>query len=89
MDELVWVAVLGVVALVPPVRRRLPPVAKAMLAAGLSTAAAALRGVEGIVVAAANGEEPDGDEAGTPNVRGSKSMGAASKRRPRADTKPL
>ena len=49
MEEVIWAAAAAVVALVPPVRRRFLPVSKAVLSASLGVAAAALRGVEGIV----------------------------------------
>lgn len=58
MEEVVWAAAAAVVALIPPVRRRFIPVSKAVLAGGLSVGIAALRGVEGVVLAAACGERP-------------------------------
>jgi hypothetical protein len=58
VEEVVWAAAAAVVALIPPVRRRFIPVSKAVLAGGLSVGIAALRGVEGVVVAAACGERP-------------------------------
>jgi hypothetical protein len=91
MEELAWVAAVGVVALVPPIRRRLPPVAQALLSAGLSTAAAALRGLEGVVVAAMEGEngseeEPAESKAPEPvRMRSARSTG----RRPGIDTRAL
>jgi hypothetical protein len=58
MEELVWVAGAGLIALVPPLRRRVVPVSRALLSAGLTTATAALRGLEGVAVAAVRGDAP-------------------------------
>jgi hypothetical protein len=60
MEEVVWAAAAAVVALVPPLRRRFIPVSKAVLSAGLTVGAAAMRGVEGIVLAAACGDQSSG-----------------------------
>lgn len=61
MEEVVWAAAAAVVALVPPLRRRLLPVSRAVLSAGLGIGTAALRGVEGVIVAAACGDQSAGD----------------------------
>jgi hypothetical protein len=61
VEEIVWAAAAAVVALVPPVRRRLLPVSRAVLSAGLGVGVAALRGVEGVLVAAACGDQSAGD----------------------------
>ena len=58
MEELVWVAGAGLIALVPQLRRRVVPVSKALLSAGLTTATAALHGLEGVAVAAVRGDAP-------------------------------
>jgi hypothetical protein len=91
MEELAWIAVVGAVALVPPIRRRLPPVAEAMLSATLSTTAAALRGLEGVIVAAMDGENPRLNEPAQPPVAEPVSGGpaGATGRRPRVDTSAL
>ena len=65
MDEIVWAAAAAVVALVPPVRRRFVPVSKALLSAGLGIGTAALRGVEGVITAAACGERPAPNSVGS------------------------
>ena len=63
MEEIAWAAAAAVVALVPPVRRRFLPVSKALLSAGLGVGAAALRGVEGVILAAACGDRSAGGTA--------------------------
>jgi len=60
-----WAAAAAVVALVPPVRRRFLPVTKAVLSAGLGVGTAALRGVEGVIVAATCGDQAAGDGRAT------------------------
>jgi hypothetical protein len=95
MEEVVWAAAAAVVALVPPVRRRFIPVSKAVLAAGLSVGAAALRGVEGIVVAAACGDQRSGKASEAANGQvakpaGTRATAAARPKRARtATTKPM
>jgi hypothetical protein len=91
MEELAWIAAVGVVALVPPIRRRLPPVGQALLAAGLSTAAAALRGLEGVLVAAMEGETGSDDQPAESEAPGPAPMRSARStgRRPRVDTSAL
>lgn len=65
MESVPLVVVTGVAALVPAVRRRAVPVACAVLGAGASTAVAALRGVEGIVFAVAQGDSFEGSGFGS------------------------
>jgi len=99
MEEIAWAAAAAVVALVPPVRRRFVPVSKALLSAGLGIGTAALRGVEGVIVAVACGEQSaggggndrstaaDGRRAGSPARAASSKASAASKRPRTATTK--
>ncbi|HKN38359.1 MAG TPA: hypothetical protein VJ456_04515 [Acidimicrobiia bacterium] len=88
MEEVVWAAAAAVVALVPPVRRRFLPVSKAVLSASLGVAAAALRGVEGIVLAAACGDQP-APKTGTDAANGQVTAAPRPKRARAASTKPL
>jgi hypothetical protein len=92
MEEIAWAAAAAVVALVPPVRRRFLPVSKALLSAGLGIGTAALRGVEGVIVAAACGEQPAGGKtndktAAADGRRAGSSASAAPKRTRAASTK--
>jgi hypothetical protein len=88
-----WAAAAAVVALVPPIRRRFLPVSKAVLSAGLGVGTAALRGVEGVIVAAACGDQPAGDgnaagaaAAGPPPAASGRSAAAGRAKQPRAAT---